>query len=213
MKGRFIVLEGIDGCGKTTQIKHLANWLPHSGLMPKESILHITREPGGTELGLGLRELLLNVSTKESPEPLTELILYAADRAQHISKKILPAIKKGDWVLSDRFSGSTIAYQGFGRKLNIEIIKQLEKIAVQDVYPDLTIWLDITIEQSIKRRLNNSNDRIEAEGKEFLENVADGFSLLAKDRSWIKVCADNNQKDISIVIEKEIRKYFTKEFK
>ena len=210
MKGRFIVLEGIDGCGKTTQINNVANWLPNSGLMPKEASLLTTREPGGTELGVYLRELLLNASIKNSPEPLTELLLYAADRAQHISQKILPAIEKGDWVLSDRFSGSTLAYQGFGRNLNIKIIKELEKIAIQSIYPDLTIWLDIEIEESIKRRKKISNDRIEGEGLEFLERVSSGFSVIAKERNWVKVCANNGPQDISINIKEAIIKHFSK---
>tara|TARA_Y100001968_G_scaffold333789_1_gene399508 strand:+ start:11404 stop:12033 length:630 start_codon:yes stop_codon:yes gene_type:complete len=207
MKGRFLVLEGIDGCGKTTQIDHLANWLPNSGLMPQESKLHITREPGGTELGVLLRTLLLQSTQENSPEPLTELLLYAADRAQHISKKILPAINKGDWVLSDRFIGSTIAYQGFGRNLNMEIIKQLEKIAVQGVYPDLTIWLDIGIEESIKRRKKHSDDRIEAEGKEFLEKVSSGFCFLSKNDKWVRICAENSANQISIDIQKATTDY------
>tara|TARA_Y100001968_G_scaffold136078_1_gene124100 strand:- start:1606 stop:2250 length:645 start_codon:yes stop_codon:yes gene_type:complete len=211
MKGRFLVLEGIDGCGKTSQINHLANWLPKSGLMPKDSRLHITREPGGTELGVLLRNLLLNDSKKNSPTPLTELFLYAADRAQHISQKILPAIQKGDWIVSDRFSGSTIAYQGFGRNLNMSIINQLEEIALQGLYPDITIWLDVGIEESIKRRKEFSNDRIEAEGKEFLTRVASGFSQLAEDRNWIRIDANNHLKKINMDIEAVVKNHFRKE--
>ena len=120
MKGRFIVLEGIDGCGKSTQINHLSKWLPRSGLMPPNTKLHLTREPGGTKLGDSLRNLLLNPPKDESPDSLTELLLYAADRAQHVNQLIRPLINKGDWVISDRFSGSTLAYQGFGRGLSID---------------------------------------------------------------------------------------------
>ena len=104
MKGTFIVLEGIDGCGKSTQIKHLSEWLPQSGLIPEGSKLITTREPGGTKLGNSIRELLLSDYKNNSPEPLTELLLYAADRAQHVSQVILPALNNGHWVISDRLA-------------------------------------------------------------------------------------------------------------
>ena len=202
MKGRFLVLEGIDGCGKTTQINHLANWLPQSGLMPKKSILHVTREPGGTELGISLRQLLLNTHKKNAPAPIAELLLYAADRAQHVSNKILPALLRGDWVLSDRFSGSTIAYQGYGRNLNLTIIKELEKIATQGVSPDITIWLDIGVQESLNRRRQFSNDRIEEEGKEFLQKVSSGFAALSTNQNWVRISAVDQAKEVSMKIEK-----------
>ena len=109
MTGRFIVLEGIDGCGKTTQIQHLVEWLPNSGLMPKGAAVVCTREPGGTPLGRSIRELLLHTADQEAPAPTAELLLYAADRAQHVETLIRPALERGDWVISDRFSGSTLA--------------------------------------------------------------------------------------------------------
>ena len=112
MTGRFIVLEGIDGCGKTSQIKHLLEWLPNSGLMTKGAALVCTREPGGTPLGRSIRELLLYTANQKAPAPTAELLLYAADRAQHVETLIRPALERGDWVISDRFSGSTLAYQG-----------------------------------------------------------------------------------------------------
>tara|TARA_Y100001968_G_C19400662_1_gene740837 strand:+ start:281 stop:931 length:651 start_codon:yes stop_codon:yes gene_type:complete len=208
MKGHFLVLDGIDGCGKTTQINHLAQWLPTSGLMPKGAILHITREPGGTELGRSLRQLLLNSSTTNAPDPLAELLLYAADRAQHICQLIRPALAKGDWVLSDRFSGSTIAYQGYGRGLDIEVIKKLEVIATQGISPDLTLWLDIGVKESLQRRKAKSNDRIEAEGKDFLSRVSSGFSHLAETRHWKKISAENDPKNISQKVENELTSYF-----
>ena len=104
MKGLFIALEGIDGCGKSTQLNLLKEWLPKSGLMPRSSNIHATREPGGTNLGLAIRELLLIPQEKQTPKPLTELLLYASDRAQHVSELILPNLQKGNWVLTDRFS-------------------------------------------------------------------------------------------------------------
>ena len=210
MKGNLLVLEGIDGCGKTTQINHLAKWLPISGLMPRGAKLHVTREPGGTELGIALRKLLLNASKDNAPEPITELLLYAADRAQHISQLIQPALDQGDWVLSDRFSGSTIAYQGYGRNLNINIIEKLEKIATQGISPDITVWLQIEVEESLKRRQANKNDRIEAEGKDFLEKVSSGFAVLAENRNWITISGNNTSTLISKNIENALQDHFKK---
>ncbi len=208
MKGRFIVFEGIDGCGKTTQINLLSKWLPTSGLMQKGSVIRLTREPGGTLLGEALRDLLLQKTESQAPHPLTELLLYAADRAQHVSQKIMPALESGDWVISDRFSGSTIAYQGFGRQLNIEIIKQLEKIATQNVRPDITLLLKIPIEESLKRRHNQYADRIEAEGRNFLTRVNLGFQEIAKEKKWVEVQANKKQELVSKSIEEIISSHF-----
>ena len=212
MKGALIVLEGIDGCGKTTQIQHLYKWLPNSGLMPEEAKLHITREPGGTSLGKSLRELLLNPPEEKSPQPLTELLLYAADRAQHISEFIQPLINQGDWVISDRFSGSTLAYQGYGRGLNIETIEILERIALQKLNPDLTLWLDITTQESISRRGEKPNDRIESEGYAFLKEVANGFNRIALERHWVRIDAHLKPQLVSEKIEEEVNEFFLTKF-
>lgn len=210
MKGIFIVLEGIDGCGKSTQIQHLSKWLPQSGLIPEGSKLITTREPGGTKLGNSIRELLLRNYNDNSPEPLTELLLYAADRAQHVSQVILPAINNGHWVISDRFSSSTMAYQGFGRDLNKRMIEKLEDIATKGITPNLTLLLDISVTESIKRRRNNSKDRMESEGEIFLERVSDGFKSLAKDKKWITVSSHEKEELVSKAIEKEIIKLLNK---
>jgi len=207
MKGKFLVIEGIDGCGKTTQIKHLAQWLPLSGLIPKNRNLLITREPGGTKLGKLLREILLNNSTDINPLPTTELLLYAADRAQHVSEIIMPALLKGDWVISDRFSASTIAYQGFGRKLDLQLIEQLENIATQGLLPDITILLNLPVSKSILRRQEYLDDRMEKEGAIFLENVSLGFLKLAQERKWITISAEKSLSDVSNQIEFEIKKF------
>ena len=207
MKGYLLVLDGIDGCGKTSQINHLSNWLPVSGLMPTGAKLHVTKEPGGTNLGNSLRKLLLNTSNENAPESTTELLLYAADRAQHVSQLIRPALEQGDWVLSDRFSGSTIAYQGYGRKLNMDIIEKLEAIATQGVSADITLWLKIGVEESLRRRKENKNDRIEAEGKDFLEKVSLGFEALAEKRNWITIYADQEARLVSQHIENALQNY------
>ena len=206
MKGKFIVFEGIDGSGKTTQINQLSKWLIGTDLIPKHNQLVITREPGGTKLGKSIRSLLLDNSREKSPDPITELLLYAADRAQHVNEIIRPTLNKGDWVISDRFCGSTLAYQGFGRKLDIKLIKDLETISIQGISPDITFLLDIPVEESIKRRINRKDDRIEKEGRDFLSNVSLGFQALSKDKKWKKISAINSVENIMYEIKSEIRK-------
>ena len=208
MSGSFLVLEGIDGCGKTTQLRHLADWLPSSGLMPPGVSLHVTREPGGTPLGRSLRELLLTPPEEEAPSPTAELLLYAADRAQHVERLIRPALDRGDWVLSDRFSGSTLAYQGEGRGLDRQLILNLERIASAGISPDLTLWLDLPLELSLMRRGAQADDRIEAEGEAFLRRVAEGFKRLAEERRWVPLVADQSpdqvQQEIRGVLKERI---------
>ena len=209
MKGKFIVLEGIDGCGKTTQINQLSKWLPKSGLIKKNATLIKTREPGGSVLGREIREMILNNNKTNSPSFLTELLLYSADRAEHISKVISPALKNGNWIISDRFSGSTLAYQGYGRKINIDIIKQLENIVCQNIRPDLTFFLDLSPEESILRRKNKVADRIESEGLEFLKKVNHGFKLIALENDWEIIKASQDLHSISLQIQKSLINKFT----
>ena len=201
MEGKFIVLEGIDGCGKTTQINELFKWLPNSGLMNKNATLIKTREPGGSTLGREIRDMILNNNKSNTPSILTELLLYSADRAEHISKIIFPALKNGNWIISDRFSGSTLAYQGYGREISIEIIKKLENIVCQNIRPDLTIFLEITPEESILRRKNKVEDRIESEGLEFLKKVNHGFKLIALENNWEIIKASEDLNSISQQIQ------------
>ena len=110
------------------------------------------------KLGKSIRSLLLDTSIEKSPDSITELLLYAADRSQHVNEIIRPTLDQGDWVISDRFCGSTLAYQGYGRKLDINLIKDLEAIATQGISPDITFLLDIPIEESIRRRINRKDD-------------------------------------------------------
>ncbi len=208
MKGKFIVFEGIDGCGKTTQINEICNWLPNSNLISNNSSLIKTREPGGSVIGAKLRELILSNNQDNVPTSLTELLLYAADRTEHVTKIISPALKKGDWVLSDRFSGSTLAYQGYGRNLDKEIIKKLELIACQGQKPDITFFLDISIEESIARRKNQIQDRIESEGVNFLRKVNIGFKKIAKENNWSVISASNNKEIITTTIKNTLIEKF-----
>ena len=209
MKGKFIVIEGIDGCGKTTQIDELSKWLPKSGLIKKGSKLITTREPGGSQLGKKLRSLILDNNENNKPSSLAELLLYSADRAEHVSKIIAPALKNDDWVISDRFTDSTLAYQGYGRNINLEIIKNIESIVCQGEYPDLTFFLEISPEESILRRKNEIPDRIESEGIKFLEKVNKGFKIIAKEKNWEVISATQNIQNISNQIKETVLRYFS----
>ena len=209
MRGKFIVIEGIDGCGKTTQIEEISRWLPSSGLMRKNSKLVKTREPGGSFLGKKLRNLILDNNKNNKPSSLAELLLYSADRAEHVSKIISPALEKKDWVLSDRFADSTLAYQGYGRDINLEIIKNIESIVCQGEKPDLTIFLEITAEESVLRRKNLVPDRIESEGIQFLQKVSEGFKLIAKEKNWKIISAMQNINTISNEIKETLLTNFS----
>jgi len=187
--GRFIAIEGIDGSGKTTLCRALADWLPTSGLMPPGAELITTREPGGTPLGQEIRRLLLDPLDGAAPCPRAEVMLFLADRAQHVETVILPALIAGHWVLTDRFSGSTVAYQGFGREWRPSELAALDRIATGHLEPDLTLWLDLPLAESLRRRGHRPVDRIEANGDDFLARVVGGFALQSLDASWTRLDA------------------------
>jgi dTMP kinase len=212
-EGRFVVLEGIDGSGKTTQIQALQEWLPRSGLIPPGKELVVTREPGGTAFGQALRDLLLHPPAHLVPGERAELLLYAADRAQHVAERITPALAAGHWVLSDRFSGSTEAYQGHGRGLPLEAIRQLERFATAGLRPDLTLWLDLPLEEALRRRRHRHGehpcgDRIEAEGEAFLARVHGGFQTLAAGQTWWRVEAAGDPATVSERCRQALRERF-----
>ena len=203
-RGRFLVLEGIDGCGKTTQLERLRNWLPASGLLPAGAELVVTREPGGTALGQALRTLLLHPPGDAAPGSTAELLLYAADRAQHVQEHIRPALEAGHWVLSDRFSGSTAAYQGYGRGLSLPLIEQLSLIACRGLQPDLTLLLDVPLAESLRRRGHRPADRIEASGEAFLARVCAGFVALAAQPGWQRLDGTQPAEQVSAALQAAI---------
>ncbi len=175
-KGIFISLEGIEGTGKTTQSRLLSEVLIEKGY---EVVL--THEPGGTAIGDRIREILLHVN-HGAMSYMTELLLYNAARAQHISEKILPAIKAGKIVITDRFIDSTVAYQGYGRGIDIQLIKSINNIATEGVKPDLTIIFDLDVETGMKRNRGiNKIDRLELEDIEFHRKVRDGYLKIANE--------------------------------
>ena len=171
-KGLFITFEGGDGCGKTTQIKLLDEYLQSKGYKTL-----LTREPGSKGLGIKLREILLNYDGEVSP--VCESFLFLADRAQHVDCIIKPALEEGVIVLCDRHTDSTVAYQGYGRGLDLEQIHDLNKIATSGLKPDLTIVLDVDVETS-QKRVGTEKDRMESSGIEFFERVRKGFLEIAK---------------------------------
>ncbi len=170
--GLFITFEGADGCGKTTQITLLNEYFNKAG---KKTLL--TREPGAGILGAKIRELLLNYDGEVSPN--CESFLFLADRAQHVDCMIKPALAEGTIVLCDRYTDSTLAYQGFGRELDIDRIKYLNKLATGGLRPDLTIVFDVDVETSLSR-VGGSKDRMESAGVEFFNRVRNGYLEIAK---------------------------------
>ena len=182
MPGTFITFEGIDGSGKSTQLKLLNSFLRARGC---EAV--ITREPGGTTLGLRLREALLDAH--EEVDPLTELLVFAADRAQHVRRKLIPALETGAVVISDRYADATVAYQGAGRGFPPELISQIVQLATGGLKPDLTLLFDVSIDESTNRTTRRSTgknsaakgarDRLDIEAAEFHARVRDAYLVLA----------------------------------
>ena len=183
--GLFITFEGADGCGKTTQIKLFTEYLQKNGY---EVVL--TREPGSKGLGENIRKILLDYDGEVSP--VCESFLFLADRAQNVDIIVKKNIEKGKIVISDRHIDSTVAYQGYGRKLDLEQIKELNNSATSGLKPDLTFVFDIDIETSMQR-VGKTKDRMEASGKEFFERVQNGYLEIAKNEpNRVKVINAND---------------------
>lgn len=184
-KGLFITFEGIDGCGKTTQLDLLAQYLQSN----RKEVL-ITREPGAKGLGEKLREILLNYEGEVSSN--CEAFLFLADRAQHIDTIVKPAINAGKIVLCDRHTDSTIAYQGYGRGVDIEQLKMLNTIATSGFKPDLTFVFDIDVKTAFQR-VGKSQDRMESAGIEFFEKTRNGYLEIGKhEPERVKVINSND---------------------
>lgn len=225
MSGRLIVFEGVEGCGKTTQLQLLHEWLQRLFSTQAVTSLIVTREPGGTPLGLGLRQLLCEdngrllederfadrVSARKlSSESLirkqaltiqdsAELLLYAADRAQHVEEVLKPQLALGAIILCDRYTDSTIAYQGYGRGLSLSLIHQLNWIATGGLESDLTLWLDVDVEVGLARTKSRGwLDRIEQADLKFHEQVQQGYIQLAKahPKRIVRVDASLSQENV-----------------
>lgn len=174
--GLFVSFEGIDGCGKTTQLQRLASRLRELGIEPV-----LAQEPGGTRVGRAIRALLLDAGGTDL-RPMPELLLYFASRAQNLAEVIQPALEAGRLVLCDRFTDATVAYQGYGRDLGAALVQQLSALACGGARPDLTLWLDLDPRKAavrVRRRNDTSEtseSRQEAEGLEFFLRVSRGYA-------------------------------------
>lgn len=182
--GLFVTFEGIEGCGKTTQITRVAD-----SLRQKDFDVIVTREPGGCQISDKIRTILLD-SNHNAMVPETELLLYTASRAQHIAQVVRPALVQGKIVLCDRFCDATLAYQGYGRHLDLEIINQLNHYACQGTTPDVTLLLDLPVQDGLGRaRSRNAQnvavdeDRFEQESLEFHQRIRDAYLLFSQQQS------------------------------
>ncbi len=184
-QGLFITFEGTDGCGKTTQLNLTAEWLKSQGYK-----VVTTREPGALEIGQKIRDILLHYEGFVSDR--CEMFLFLADRAQHVETFIKPALEEGTIVLCDRHVDSTIAYQGYGRGQDIELLKNLNDIAVNGLVPNLTLYYDVSPEVA-QERVGEEKDRMESEDDTFHKQVRQGYLLLQRENSErIKLINANN---------------------
>jgi dTMP kinase len=201
--GTFISFEGIDGSGKSTQLKLLASFLEESGCM-----VLVTREPGGTPVGNRLRAALLDAD--EEVDPLTELLVFAADRAQHVRRVLRPALAAGQIVFSDRYADATAAYQGAGRGFSPELIAEIISLATEGLQPDLTLLFDLSVEDSAARTRRRANakqqsDRLDAEAPDFHVRVRDAYLEIARaNPARVKVVATNRPSEVTHARVKEI---------
>ena len=205
MRGKFITIEGIEGVGKSTNIESMQTFLSENDIK-----FVVTREPGGTALAENIRELLLHIK-QESPVELCELLLVFAARAQHLQNVIEPALEKGYWVLCDRFTDATYAYQGGGRGLSNEVISQLETLVQGSLRPDLTIILDLDVKIGLSRVKNRGAlDRFEQEKIEFFENVRRAYlSIAARAKDRCVVINAGNEREL---VSKEINTMISDRF-
>jgi len=182
MKGSLITFEGLDGCGKSTQVRLLSSYLRDKGIP-----LLVTREPGGSPISESIRRLILD---RDHPEMTgyTELFLYLASRSQHVVEVIKPALERGVLVISERFSDSSVAYQGYGREIGPEVVRGLNRLATQGISPHLTFVLDIDPQMVLKRiEARHSPDRLESQDLNFFTKVREGFLSLARRERRIKL--------------------------
>lgn len=189
MNGKFVTIEGCDGVGKSTQVRLLKERFEREGIDA-----FFTREPGGTTIAERIREIILE-KYAEKMDPLTELLLYEACRRQHTAIAIEKQLKDGKLVICDRYVDSTLAYQGYGRGIDVEIIKKLNDVARGNVRIDLTLFLDVSSAEGFRRKGGRSDtDRLESEAESFYERVYEGFSAIANtEPRFVRIDASGNK--------------------
>ena len=207
MTGKFITFEGIDGSGKTTQINLLEEKLSQQGI----STL-ILREPGGTKLSEKIREILLD-RENINLSPSVESLLFVASRTQLIAEKIKPSLERNQFVICDRYSDSTVAYQGYGRGLNVEYLEELNKFATDSIQPDITIILDVDPEKAAIRMASDVPDRLESTGTHFFLRVREGYYEIARRYPQRCVIIDGSQSESEVfeLVLKEVNNKLLKE--
>ena len=204
-RGRFIVVEGAEGVGKSTQAGRLQVFLEGMGVPVVR-----TREPGGTAVGEGIRELVLHGSG-DSISPATELLLILAARAAFVSQRVEPELAAGRWVVSDRFDLSTFAYQGYGRGIDFGLIETLNHYVTSGLVPDLYLVLDLSVDEGMARQVRQGKgpDRIESEGGGFLHRVRQGYLELARSRERaVLVPAGGSPEQVEKLIRREVARRF-----
>ncbi|MBW4650127.1 MAG: dTMP kinase [Kastovskya adunca ATA6-11-RM4] len=208
MQGRLIVFEGVEGSGKTTQLGAIASWLKNK-VSPVPVV--VTQEPGGTELGSALRQLLLQKQTFPLHDR-AELFLFAADRVQHVEEVLKPQLEQGSIILCDRYVESTIAYQGYGRGLSLDLIHQLNQLATVGLTSDLTLWLDVEIKIGLTRAKNRGvADRLEQAALTFHSSVQQGYRELAQahPERIVPIDASGSQEAVTARIQEVLEQKLT----
>jgi dTMP kinase len=190
-KRKFISFEGPEGAGKSTQVKRLSARMGELGLR-----VVVTREPGGTQIGERVRDILLSFS-QDQPRPVTEALLMTAARAQHVDEVIVPALASGSWLITDRYVDSTYAYQGFGRGLDLELLRDSQQLATRGILPGTTFLLDLPVELGLSRRLGSSEafNRLDVESRDFHERVRTGYGMLrmSDPERWVVIDASQDE--------------------
>jgi dTMP kinase len=212
----FITFEGIEGCGKTTQMERFAENLKNHGIP-----LITTFEPGGTRIGEDIRRILLDARNRDM-SPLAELILYAADRAQHVDQVIKPALDQGKWVICDRFADATVAYQGIARGQDLRLIQVLNEATTQKTRPDMTFLLDCAVEMGLERAIKRNEDpahqgqdRFEREATDFHNKVRKGYLDLANREKgrFVIIDASLSEDEVEKEIFRRIEPFLSKAFR
>ena len=195
-RGKFITFEGCDGCGKSTQLRLLSEYLEKNG------VPHIfTREPGGGKISEAIREILLNGKNSEMTDAC-EALLYAAARVQHLSDRVEPALNEDKLVVCDRYVDSSLAYQAYARGLGTDFIGKINAYALEHYLPDVTVFIDLTPEAAFKRKHGaDENDRLEQAGMAFHRRVYEGYKAIAAENPERVVCVDGNQTPDEIFTE------------